>query len=101
MKAIVKIDVPEEYIGQEVDVCIPNKARCEMFVGLEKVQEDIVNIPSVFTGKIEEDKNIAHWNCLDNYGGQVNGFECSKCKMPSKEDTEFCSSCGRWMVGDK
>lgn len=83
MKAVIKLDVPEEYIGQEVDIIT------------------MTNIPSVFTGKIEEDKNIAHWNCLDNYGGQVNGFECSKCKMPSKEDTEFCSSCGRWMVEDK
>lgn len=81
MKAVIKLDVPEWQIGEEVQVFFPD-SMCKR--GVCEVQTD-----------------TAHWNCLDNYGGQVNGFECSKCKMPSKEDTEFCSSCGRWMVGDK
>ena len=43
----------------------------------------------------------ATWHCLDNYGGHVNGYECSHCKMPSVEASDFCSSCGCYMRGGR
>ena len=79
MKAIIKLDIPEWQIGQEVQVFFPDST-CKKCV-------------------CESQVDNAEWHCLDNYGGHVNGYECSHCKMPSVEMTDFCSSCGSYMRG--
>lgn len=81
MKAVIKLDVPEWQIGEEVQVFFPD-SMCKK-------------------GKCELQAEPATWHCLDNYGGHVNGYECSHCKMPSVEASDFCSSCGCYMRGEK
>ena len=80
MKAIIRIDVPDYQIGQEVSCYF----------------KDTMNVYGVC-----EAERTGHWEWVQYESNpNIGNFHCSECRFIPLKISNYCPNCGARMVGD-